>query len=263
MAALRLQLDQLDLYRKGQKILSGLSLRIDAGKIWVLVGDNGAGKTTLLQALAGSCPEQLLWRGGQPDWPVAAPQLPGFRSLARQGEGRALGLSVADIMHLAAPEPQKSMMAWGLMDLAKRRVNELSAGQRQRLELARSEAQLRQPGLWLLDEPYAALDRHWQAGLTARIRAFSHLGGAVLLSMHDRELALQLGHQVLVLAEGCQRYVGDVAMLKEPALDRLLSGDAQFALQQQPFAFQSEAVSRQVAVMGNHAVARDEKRQGV
>ncbi len=260
MASLRLQLDQLDLYRKGNKVLSDLSLRIEAGMIWVLVGDNGAGKTTLLQALAGAFPEQLQWRRGLPGWPVTAAQLPGYRSLARQGDARALGLSVADVMHLVATEPQKSMKAWGLLELAQRRVDELSAGQRQRLELARSEAQLRQPGLWLLDEPYAALDRHWQACLTARIEAFSRLGGAVLLSVHDRDLALKLGHQVLVLSQGRQRFVGPVGLLREPEIDQLLSGSELLALQQQSFSFQTETIARHGAIAGDDPMAGDEKR---
>jgi heme exporter protein A len=177
--------------RGDELIFDGLSLRAGPGEIWQIVGANGAGKTSLLKILAGLAPAaggELRWRDQEVQVGSEAlradlcylghlPGVTGFLSVAENlvymlalGAGRpALGVAEAiDAVGLA-----------GLADAAARR---LSAGQRQRLALARFVA-LDCP-LWIMDEPLTALDAAGRALVEGLLVGHARRGGVAIVSTH-------------------------------------------------------------------------------
>ncbi len=230
-----LQLQDLDLYRHRQRLLQQIRWQLPAGQILVVLGENGCGKTSLLHALAEAEPRHLHWQRGLPVWPVGV-VLSGFRSLARQHIPLIPGLAVRDVLTLVQPDPQQVLEAWGLMELAGRRCSILSSGQLQRLEIARSEAQLRGgPGVWLLDEPFSMLDVRWQQVLLQRLKQHCQQGGSVILSLHNLTLTRQCADQVVLLGQGQQLAQGAVELLEDGELLQRVYGavpfDAAFSAQ--------------------------------
>jgi len=114
----------------------------------------------------------------------------------------ALGLpSGADAL-----EAEQALAELGAQDLAERRVDRLSTGERSRILIARALAP--RPRLLLLDEPAANLDPHWQLRLMAHLRALSG-DQAVIAAMHDLDLAVRFADRMLLLDGG--RVVADGA----------------------------------------------------
>lgn len=177
--------------RGDELIFDGLSLRAGAGEIWQIVGANGAGKTSLLKILAGLAPAaggRLTWRGQEVTVGGEAlredlcylghlPGVTGFLSVSENlvymlalGAGRP-ALGVAD-----------AIAAVGLTGLGDAAARRLSAGQRQRLALARFVA-LDCP-LWIMDEPLTALDAAGRALVDALLVAHARRGGIAVVSTH-------------------------------------------------------------------------------
>lgn len=164
---------------RGERILfRGLSLEVGPGEAVILRGANGAGKTTLLRILAGLT---------QP----AAGQV--TRSAPWHWLGHRLGLKPGDTprRHLEVwamtwgardADLDALIAAHGLTRAAAVPARLLSAGQRQRLALARLGLQVRP--VWLLDEPYTALDRQGRTDMARRIDAHLSAGGAVVAAIH-------------------------------------------------------------------------------
>lgn len=201
----------------GQRTLvEGLSLTVRPGDVWALLGPNGSGKTTLLHTLAGLRPGQggdvLL--GGRPlaQWsPEAAARQ---RGLLPQALGDAFSAPVLDIV-LIGRHPHLARWAWeddadrelaraalaavDLHGFEDHDVLTLSGGERQRVGLAALLAQ--DPALLLLDEPLAHLDLHHQIAVMQHLQALARTAGkAVVLSLHDLNLARRFATHALVLA---------------------------------------------------------------
>ncbi|MCC7494170.1 MAG: ATP-binding cassette domain-containing protein [Fimbriimonadaceae bacterium] len=179
-----------------------------------LVGPNGSGKTTVLDLLTGlAAPDQgAVWVAGDCVLDTA-------RRLALPPARRRLGyvfqdaalfghLSVAQnvgygpaVGHGAAAQVDELLGQFELTELAARRPLELSAGERQRVAVARALAA--EPRWLLLDEPFAALDVAARPLLRARLLATLEVRGVpALLVTHDAEEAFGLGGEVLVLEAG-------------------------------------------------------------
>ena len=177
----------------GFALLSGVDLELATGSLSVLVGANGAGKTSLLRLLGGLVPLSS-GRGRVAGVDLATGEL---RQLRRRvgwlgHEGSFYDdLSVHENLVFAAralERPLDSVEAAILrVGLASRRdviTAQLSAGQRRRLAFA--WLLVRRAELWLLDEPYAALDadgRHFVDGVLADVLA---AGATVVVSAHAR-----------------------------------------------------------------------------
>ncbi len=218
---MRLHLHASSLWRRGRQLLDGLEVKIEAGQCWALLGENGSGKSSLLLALADAEPELRFvgtpprWQPVLNDWRTRAL----WRSLARQHIEVAPGLRVRDVLALVSTAVPVCARAWGLEALLSCRLSELSGGQLQRLELARSWAQIEaRAGLWLLDEPFNHLDMRAQVDLARHIRAYCRAGGAVMFSSHALAPARRLASAVLMLAAGRQLACGDVTLLDDAQL---------------------------------------------
>lgn len=177
-------------------VLHDLDLDIGRGEFVALLGRSGSGKTTLLRTLAGLDPAE-----GQAVTTPAAKAIvfqdPRLLPWKKVWRNVALGLSgpgVRDRAEAALGEVQLGhrLDAWPAT---------LSGGEAQRVALAR--ALVREPGLLLLDEPFAALDALTRIRMHGLVLALwrTHTP-AVLLVTHDVDEAITLADRVLVLDEG-------------------------------------------------------------
>lgn len=207
----------------GRRALDGVSLDIAAGAIVALLGPNGAGKTTLLRAalgivtatgevkLGGDAPQELSARDRalraaylpqrpQSIWPVSVEALVALGRFAYGAAPDRLGSRDQSAV-------DEAIEACALGALRRRRMDEISGGEKARAHLARALAQ--QAPLLLLDEPTAGLDPSQALGVAEILNAHAQKGGAVLYSTHDVALAANTAHRVLLMKGG--RVVSDGA----------------------------------------------------
>lgn len=226
----------------GRRIVADVSFELGAGQVTALLGANGAGKTTLLRAALGLAP---LARG--------AALLSGANAHALSPRERALRVAYLPQRPLAVwPVPAQAVVALGrfahgaaperlsaadqaavdaaiaqcaLEPLRRRRMDELSGGEKARAHLARALAQ--QAPLLVLDEPIAALDPGQALAAGEVLRAQAQAGGSALFSTHDIAFAARAADRVLLLSDG--RLIGDGApltVLTSEALSRAYGCEA-------------------------------------
>ena len=205
------------------QLLDNISFDVRRGEILAIIGPNGAGKTSLLKVLGGELtPSQgdiFMANTALADWPLLArarslavlPQFSDLRFPFRVDEVVALGR----IPHQTGVKIDNDIVdaAMAAMDIAYlkgRNYMALSGGEKQRTQLARVMAQIwreqdAHERVLLLDEPTMALDLGHQQQLMAAISAFAKQGIAVVMVMHDLNLAAQYADTLLAL--GCGRLV--------------------------------------------------------
>jgi heme exporter protein A len=180
--------------KRGERLLfEGVSFAIEPGQILWVRGHNGQGKTSLLRLLAGlATPVQgsITW-GGKPIRRAGAEYL---SRLVYIGHANAIkeDLSVAESLQFLAQLHGKSvsedrcadaLRAVGLYSRRNAPVRTLSQGQRRRVALARLFNET-QPGVWILDEPFDALDVEGIGTLNGVLQTHVHRGGSVVLTSH-------------------------------------------------------------------------------
>jgi iron complex transport system ATP-binding protein len=201
--------------RVGERtLLEGLSLAVARGQLWAVLGPNGSGKTTLLHALAGlRAPHAgTVHLAGRPLAACSAADAACLRGLLPQTLHDAFSASALDIVTMGR-HPHLARWAWedaqdrtialaalqavDLAPLAAHDVTSLSGGERQRVGIAALLAQ--DPLLLLLDEPVAHLDLRHQVIVLDRLRELAAGGKAIVLSIHDLNLARRFATHALVL----------------------------------------------------------------
>ncbi|WP_040262348.1 cytochrome c biogenesis heme-transporting ATPase CcmA [Pseudomonas massiliensis] len=177
--------------RDERMLFDGLNLSVRSGEMLKITGANGAGKTSLLRVLVGLMTPTAgeVRFNGQP-LPRALPDL--ARHLLWLGHAPALKLSLTPLENLSwlcalgAPANRIAIHAAlatvGLAGYEDQPCQRLSAGQRRRVALAR--LYLAPAPLWLLDEPFTALDAASVAALEAHLQRHCEEGGAVVLTSH-------------------------------------------------------------------------------
>jgi len=208
--------------------VSDLDLTIDDGELMVLVGPSGCGKSTTLRMLAGleECTSGSIWIGDQDVTNVA----PKDRDIAMVFQNYALypHLTVADNMAFAlkiarvsrAERRERVEEAARLLDLSEfldRKPKALSGGQRQRVAMGR--AIVRQPQVFLMDEPLSNLDAKLRVSTRTQIAALQHrLGITTVYVTHDQVEAMTMGHRVAVMKDGVLQQVDTpLALYDRPA----------------------------------------------
>lgn len=204
-------------------VLTGISLRCDAGDILGLLGPNGAGKSTLLRLIAGDT--KLLQGnaelGGQPLSSWGATARAQRVAYLPQASSLTFPFTVAEVVglgrlpHAAGRQCDAALVEWALaatdtQHIADRLYPLLSGGEKQRVQLARVLCQLETDAsggalngkLLLLDEPTAALDLRHQQQLVALLRQLAQRGCTVLVALHDINLLSSLCHRVMVINRG-------------------------------------------------------------
>ncbi|MDP1539723.1 MAG: cytochrome c biogenesis heme-transporting ATPase CcmA [Moraxellaceae bacterium] len=187
-----LELVQLNAWRDDRCLYTDLSINVQAGDVLHVQGANGAGKTTLLQQLAGlraSPKAGVLWQQ-QPAFSLESEYI---KSLIYLGHlsGLKAALTVAENLKIMASlrqqvlseqQIEQALLQVGLYGYEESPVQQLSAGQKRRVALAR--LYLEPAKLWLLDEPFSSLDKQGVADLEQCIIRFAVQGGMVLLTTH-------------------------------------------------------------------------------
>ena len=165
---MELSVEGLACARGGVPVLEGVSFSLAAGQALVLRGPNGSGKTTLLRTLAGLQPP-LAGRIHAPEDGVAyAGHADGLKPTLTVSENLAFWASV-----YRAEGTARAMEAFDLVELSDRPAQNLSAGQKRRLGLARMLVTDRP--IWIFDEPTVSLDAAAVGLFAEAVRA--HLSG--------------------------------------------------------------------------------------
>ena len=189
-----LEVSNLKCVRGERPLFDGLGFRLESGQLLYLRGANGAGKTSLLRLLCGlSRPEagQILWNAKPIDDQAGV-----FRQdLFYLGHHNALqeALTVDENLAFyaalagAKADPANTLAAlehMGLRACQRRLVRHLSQGQKRRVALSR--LMLNSASLWVLDEPFVALDQDSIALLAGVISAHLQRGGMAVLTSHQQ-----------------------------------------------------------------------------
>ncbi|WP_311764636.1 cytochrome c biogenesis heme-transporting ATPase CcmA [Escherichia coli] len=175
--------------RDERTLFSGLSFTLNAGEWVQITGSNGAGKTTLLRLLTGlSRPDagDVLWQG-QPLHQVRDSYHQNLLWIGHQPgiKTRLTALENLHFYHRDGDTAQclEALAQAGLAGFEDIPVNQLSAGQQRRVALAR--LWLTRATLWILDEPFTAIDVNGVDRLTKRMAQHTEQGGAVILTTHQ------------------------------------------------------------------------------
>ena len=198
-----LVLDELTVQRGEIPLCEGVTLNLAAGSICHLVGANGTGKTTLLMQLAGLLPVlsgEVVYQGtaSLPVQPLYVSHQLGIHPILTVAQNLTFLLNLYGISPSSADIDEA--LTWvGLQGFETISSSHLSAGQTRRITLAR--LYLLTPDvtpLWLLDEPFTALDVDMVARMEDRLREFATAGGAILMTSHQ---AVGVANQVLDLSD--------------------------------------------------------------
>jgi multiple sugar transport system ATP-binding protein len=201
--------------------LDGVSLDVADGEFLAMLGPSGCGKSTLLRLIAGldEPTSGMVMLDGEP----VGDLLPRDRGVAMVFQDYALyphmtvGGNIGFPLKLAGLEPEEqarraadAASGLGIADLLNRRIQNLSGGQRQRVAMGR--AIVRDPGVFLLDEPLSNLDAGLRAELRNEISGLARqLGVTVVYVTHDQTEALTMADRVAVLRRGVLQDVGTPA----------------------------------------------------
>ena len=206
MAEAGLELRALRCERDDRVLFSGLNLSLPPGRVLQIAGPNGSGKTTLLRSVAGLASlyeGDILWNGR----PIGE-DIAGFRAAMLylgHGAGLKAGLSPRENLRWscalrgyadAGDKIDGALAKVGLRGYEDNPCASLSAGQQRRANLARLFCL--PASLWILDEPFTAIDQAGVAQIEGWIAEFAGGGGSVLLTTHH-VMSLQSDLQLLQL----------------------------------------------------------------
>lgn len=187
----------LSLARGGRQLFQNLSIEVRAGELWQIEGPNGAGKTSLIRILCG-----LSRYGYEGEVQRLSPLLyighqAAVKALMSPREN--LKLHVSGAKECSDEDIEAALTRVGLYGYEDVPSHTLSAGQHRRVNLAR--LYLTDTALWLLDEPFTAIDADGVKSLESLFDSHIEQGGAVVTISHQK-LSVQCGVSVLDLSLG-------------------------------------------------------------
>ena len=204
-----------------RRVLQGIHLHAQPGRLLALIGPNGAGKSSLLAVMAGLRRPSMgdMQLDGRPlhAWP--SHELARRRAMLSQNVQLGFAFRVEEVVMLGrsphgAMSPREAdrrivdaaMQVTRVQHLRERSYLELSGGEQQRVQLARVLAQIwdcrQEPGWLLLDEPEAGLDIAHQHDMLLHAQALARLGFGVIAVLHDLNLAARYADDIALLAQG-------------------------------------------------------------
>ena len=210
---MNIDVSDLDVSFGSLAALQGIACRIPAGRITAVIGPNAAGKTTLLRCIAGVLEPQ---RGEvRLDGVPVRSMEPAARArrIAYLGQRSSVvgGHTVAEVVGFGGLGRTRSeegilesLRDVGLERDASRRYQELSAGQQQRVSLARTVYQVGhgEKGWLVLDEPFAAQDPREVVRILERLSAWRAAGHSAVVAIHDLRIARAISDEVILVRGG-------------------------------------------------------------
>jgi heme exporter protein A len=186
-----LEAHDLECERGGRVLFRGLALAVGAGQALRVAGANGSGKTSLLRILCGLLPPSqgaVLWNGNgvlrmREEFAAKLVYL-GHAPAVKEELSAAENLSIACRVAGESFYPDQIAGALARFGVPDKEVRRLSQGQRRRAALARLMLAEARP-LWLLDEPFSALDAEGVAILTGVLEGHLGRGGALAFTTHQ------------------------------------------------------------------------------
>lgn len=212
-----LELRQFGCERDERQLFSQLNLSAYAGEIIQIIGPNGSGKTTLLRALSGISKDfsgQILWCGrplADVAWEYAQDllylgHLPGIKKALSPAENLRWYIAMSGgVSRNAIAAALEQVGLYGYEDIP---CYQLSAGQLRRVALAR--LYLSSARLWILDEPFTAIDKKGASQLEQVFASHAAAGGLIILTSHQ-DLALSPLKQVNLVDFQASRAEADYA----------------------------------------------------
>lgn len=227
MASVRLD-NVRKVYGNGHVAVHGASFGIANGELMVLVGPSGCGKSTLLRMIAGledisdgtlSIGDRVVNEVAPKDRDIAMV----FQNYALYphmtvAENLAFGLKLRGLPKAQVAERVRAAaLTLGLQQMLDKLPREMSGGQRQRVALGR--ALVREPAVFLLDEPLSNLDAKLRHSMRTEIaRLHRQLGATMVYVTHDQVEAMTLGQRIVVLNEGqIQQIDTPMSLYERPA----------------------------------------------
>lgn len=227
-------LSQINLERNGKTVLKQISGELKPGKIIALLGPNGAGKSSLIQVMARllECDGNIAIEGHELS-SFSIEQLAQRLAYLPQHSQLQFPLSVEEVLSLATlpfsmtrlqqrQQVKDLIKEWNIEALAKKDFRQLSGGEQQRCQIARTYLQLNnmsqhstakeaaiKSGIWLLDEPASSLDLEHQQQLNQACRKAATEGHSVVIVLHDLNQAYALADEVWLLDKGEMVAQGD------------------------------------------------------
>ncbi len=199
-------------YESDRPVIENLSATLGASRLCALIGPNAAGKTTLLRVMLGQLPPDsgsVLLEGTAIDG-LDLRRRAALVSYVPQRGGPGFDYTVGEVVRMGryalAPDAaavDRAMELCALNDLRDRIYMRLSTGQQQRVLLARAIAQSHGQGrVMLLDEPVSAMDLRHVHHTMQRIRRLALDGLAVVMVLHDLNLAARYADDVWLMDRG-------------------------------------------------------------
>lgn len=213
-----IQLRNLQWKYGSKMILNNITLNIEKGKFYSIIGPNGSGKTTLLKTIAKILEPQkdMIWIEEIDLVKLSRRDLSKKMASVPQSTEVNFEFSCREIVMMGRAPYLKRFETEGRKDieivkeamemtntweLRNKSIRELSGGERQRVIVARAIAQ--QPELLLLDEPISHLDIHHQIRLLNQIRTFNQQRKfTVIAVLHDLNLSARYSDELILLHEG-------------------------------------------------------------
>ncbi|HEY5010894.1 MAG TPA: ABC transporter ATP-binding protein, partial [Acidimicrobiales bacterium] len=222
------------IYSNGYEAVNGLDLEIADGEFMVVVGPSGCGKTTVLRMIAGL--ENITSGTVRFGENVMNDVAPRDRDVAMVFQSYALypQMTVAQNIGFALrmrkvpkDEIDRRVRAaadvLGITPWLNSKPTRLSGGQRQRVAMGR--AIVREPSVFLMDEPLSNLDAKLRVQLRAEIsRVQSRIGVATIYVTHDQTEAMTLGHRVAVMRNGLLQQCDTPQMLYDNPANTFVAG---------------------------------------
>lgn len=231
----RVELSGINKSYGAQRALRDLNLVVENGEFFVLLGRTGAGKTSTLRMIAGlEKPDSGTvtiggkdvsgWTAAERDVALVLQQYSLYPRLTVRGNLefplRAPGRKFSDTE--IAARVDKAAKTLQITHLLDRKVERLSGGEMQRVSIGR--AIVRQPSVFLMDEPLSALDAKLRESLRVELKTLHReLGATFLFVTHDQVEAMSMGDKIGVLRQGQLVQVGTPADIYERPLNTFVA----------------------------------------
>lgn len=212
-----------------KKILDNVNATFAEGKITAIIGANGSGKSTLMSFLSKTRrSENAVYFRGQDVSEISAERYALQVSVLPQRQKMVADFRVEDVVVMGRfpykkkfrdytaedkKIARKAMESVGIIDMAERKLSQMSGGEIQRVLIAKALAQ--EPELILMDEPTNHLDVKYKIALMKTLQAY---GKTVIIVLHDLSLAIQYCDDVIVMVSGRVLTQGTAREIMQPDL---------------------------------------------